>query len=87
MILQHNHGHMFRRWENVEQATDTDDFRSHLKQLQRRFPPEKAEQMLQSLEIHIEGQRAAYYDDEEYAASIWGLTLAQLEEMFPQDAQ
>ena len=82
-VLSHNHGHMLRRWETVEEATGEDDFLLHLKQLRRRFPPEKAEQMLHSLNIDSAGQRAAYYNDEEYAASIFGLTLAELEQMFP----
>lgn len=85
-VLTHNPGHMFRRWNSVEQAADADDFQWFLKQLQRRYPPEKAEQMLQSLEVHIDGEREAYYDDEEYAASIWGLTVAHLDEMFPDAA-
>jgi len=84
-ILEHNPGHMFRKWEAVEAATENPDFQTYLKQLVRRFPPEKAEQMLQSLQIEIAGERDAYYNDEEYAASIWGLRLTDLAKMFPSD--
>ena len=85
-ILNHNAGHMFRRWDTVELALVDDDFESYLKQMERRFPPEKAEQMLQSLGVDISGERDVYYDDEEYAASIWGLSPSDLREMFPGDA-
>lgn len=85
-ILSHNAGHMFRRWETVESAMLNDDFSPYLKQMERRFPPEKAEQMLQSLGVDISGERDVYYDDEEYAASIWGLSPAELAEMFPNAA-
>ena len=84
-ILDHNAGHMFRRWDSVEAAMDDDDFEPYLKQLERRFPPEKAEQMLQSLEIDISGERDVYYNDEEYAASIWGLSLAELGKLYPDE--
>ena len=82
-ILAHNAGHMFRRWETVELALVDDDFEPYLRQMERRFPPEKAEQMLQSLGVDISGERDVYYDDEEYAASIWGLSPADLAAMFP----
>ena len=85
-ILSHNAGHMFRRWETVEAAMETDDFDLYLKQMERRFPPEKAEQMLQSLGVDISGERDVYYDDEEYAASIWGLSPSDLANMFPSDS-
>ena len=86
-ILEHNPGHMLRRWNSVGAALADDDFDPYLKQLQRRFPPEKAEQMLQSLGVVIERERDAYYNDEEYAAAIWGLTLANLDELYPTDSQ
>jgi hypothetical protein len=82
-VLQHNHGHMLRRWETFALAAADGDFRQFHKQLERRYPPEKAEQLLQTLQIDWAAGRAAYYSDEEYAASIWGLTPAQLAEMFP----
>ena len=67
----------------MEAAIDDDEFEPYLKQLERRFPPEKAEQMLQSLEVDISGERDVYYSDEEYAASIWGLSLEELAAAFP----
>ncbi|MCA9269464.1 MAG: hypothetical protein KDA41_13375 [Planctomycetales bacterium] len=82
-VLQSNPGHMLRRWEQMAEAVENEDFGGLLKQLIRRFPPEKAEQMLQSLNVEWKGQRAAYFNDEEYAASIWGLTAEQLARDYP----
>ncbi len=85
-VLEHNVGHMLRRLDNFSIANDDADFQKLLKQLRRRFPAEKAEQMLQSLGVDRTGERDAYYSDEEYAASIWGLTVERLHEMFPDAA-
>ena len=38
----------------------------------------KAEQLMQSLRIEWESERAAYYSDEEYAAALLGLTVDDL---------
>ena len=40
---------------------------------------EKAEQLLQSLDIDAESERRAYYSDYEYAAALLGTTPAALE--------
>lgn len=81
-ILQHNHAHLVGRWETLRDALADDEFLQFLKQLERRFPSEKAEQMLHSLGIHMANERQTYFSDEEYAASIWGVTLADLDEQF-----
>lgn len=78
-VLAHNPGHMLRRWERMSDAVADGDFQQLLVQLERQFPREKAEQMLHSLGVDRANERAVYYDDEEYAASIWGLAPAQLE--------
>jgi hypothetical protein len=42
LILENNPGHMIRRWDNFETAIQESDFQHFLKQVQRRFPQEKA---------------------------------------------
>ena len=74
LILQHNRGHMVRRWPSFKQALGDNDFLCFLKQTQRRYPLEKAERMLSELGIISENERAAYYTDEEYAAALLGET-------------
>jgi hypothetical protein len=81
-ILQHNPHHAVSRWNSLELAIEEEEFLSLLRQLQRRFPLERVEQMLDSLGIHTAGERQAYYTDEEYAASILGVPVTQLDDFF-----
>ncbi|MHB8970981.1 MAG: hypothetical protein ACYC3X_11200 [Pirellulaceae bacterium] len=79
LVLQHNPQHLVRRWSSLRQAVDDEEFLCFLKQLRRRYPQEKAEQLLQSLDIDVESERRAYYSDYEYAAALLGTTPAALE--------
>jgi hypothetical protein len=81
-VLQHNPHHMIRRWPNLAEALEDPDFIYFLRHLQRRFPPEKAERMLEKLNIEMGRERDAYYTDEEYAASLLGTTPDALESLF-----
>jgi hypothetical protein len=85
-ILDHNANHMVRRWEDFAAMAGDGQFQPFLAQLQRKYPIEKAEQMLQSLGIQLASERDTYYSDEEYAASIWGVSLARLDQLFPRGA-
>ena len=82
LILKHNPNHLIRRWGTIEEALHDEDFLCLLKQLQRRFPQEKAERMLQTLNIELGNERAAYYSDLEYAAALMGTTPDQLQRRF-----
>ncbi len=81
-VLQHNPQHLVRRWRSLEEALEDDEFLHFLRHLQRSYPQEKAERMLATLGIEMAREREAYYSDDEYAASLLGATLAQLDEMF-----
>lgn len=81
-ILEHNPGHMVRRWPTFGAALEDEDFLHLLKQAQRRYPLEKAERMLVTLGIDMAHEREAYYSDNEYAAALLGTTPAELEKMF-----
>lgn len=72
LILANNPGHMMRKWDDFESAIDDSDFQHFLKQLQRRFPQERAEIMLANLGIDRANERQLYRDDEEYAAAVIG---------------
>ena len=82
LILEHNPGHMLRRWNTLKSAMDDSDFLHFLKQVQRRFPQEKAETILAKFDIDRSNERATYYDDEEYAASLLGIDVQWLRENF-----
>ena len=81
-ILQHNPRHLIGHWDTVEAAVDHTDFQQLLRNVQRRYPQEKAERMLASLGIERGRERDTYYTDEEYAAALLGLTLDELDETF-----
>ena len=78
LVLGHNPGHMLGHWPSMEQAIKDTDFLNFRRILQRRYPREKAEQLLVNLGIDCEGERDAYYTDEEYAAALLGTNPAQI---------
>ena len=75
LVLEHNPGHMLKHWSSVEEALTDADFVNFCRILQRRYPRERAEQLLYDLGIDSEGEREAYYTDEEYAAALLGTDL------------
>lgn len=77
-VLQHNPGHLLAQFATLDEAAESEEFTALRRQLARKYPPEKAEQLMQSLKINWQTERAAYYDDEEYAAALLGLTVADL---------
>lgn len=81
-ILAHNARHAVGRWPTFAAALEHSDFLHLLKQIQRRYPQEKAERMLASLEIEMGRERETYYSDEEYAAALLGATPQMLDELF-----
>lgn len=84
-ILESNPNHMIRRWPSIIDALDDPDFRHFLHSVERRYPAEKAERMLQELEILTANERDTYYSDEEYAASLLGMTSDSLDRFGPAD--
>jgi len=84
LILMHNPHHFVSHWATITQAVFDEDFLHFLGRLERRYPLEKAEKMLDSLGITLENERATYYDDTEYAAAILGQTPERLLQMFGQ---
>jgi hypothetical protein len=81
-ILEHNPQHLIRRWATVEEAMSDSDFLHLLRSVQRRYPLERAERLLDTLGIELGREREAYYTDEEYAASLLGVSLEELHRMF-----
>jgi len=79
LVLEHNPRHLIGRWPTVQQALIDEEYLCFLRQLRRRYPQEKAEQLLQSLESDAENERRAYYSDYEYAAALLGTTTEALD--------
>ena len=86
-VLQHNPGHMLRRWPTIESALDDPDFVHFHKHLTRRYPQEKAERLLSSLGIDMARERDTYYSAGEYAAALLGVTPEALEGQFGEAGQ
>ena len=82
MVLLHNEKHMLGKFPTVYDAMTDETFRGVLKQLRRRYPPEKAERLLVGLGFSIEGERDAYFSDFEYAASLLDSTPDELTELY-----
>jgi hypothetical protein len=78
MILQHNPQHVVGHWPSLGQALVDDEFLTLLRQVRRKYPPEKAERMLDSLGLQMGREREAYYSDLEYAAAILGVKPGEL---------
>lgn len=70
IVLAHNPQHLVRRWPSFAAALGDSDFLHFLKQLQRRYPQEKAEQMLLALGLDMSHERESFATDAEYAASL-----------------
>ncbi len=81
-ILQNNPQHMIRRWVSMKDALADLNFRQLVQQNLRRYPLEKAEQMLTSLGIDMSHESASYYSEYEYAAALLGTTPDTLDERF-----
>jgi hypothetical protein len=80
-VLKHNPHHLIGRWESIEVALEDTDFLHLLRSLQRRYPLERAERLLETLGIERAAERNTYYSDEEYAASLLGVNLDELDNL------
>jgi hypothetical protein len=85
-VSEHNSKHILRRWPTVASALRDPEFQRFLTHLEKRYSHEQAEGLLESLGIELGRERDAYFSDEEYTASIAGITLERLDEMFPKQA-
>jgi hypothetical protein len=79
-ILENNPQHLIGRWSSMGEALVDEEFLTLLKQVRRKYPPEKAERMLDSLGLEMARERDAYYSDIEYAAAILGITPHELQQ-------
>jgi len=78
LVLEHNPRHVIGRWPTVPAALGEAEFLHFLRHLERRFPPEQAEQMLGTLGIDRARERDTYFSDEEYAAALLNTTPDEL---------
>lgn len=82
VVLQNNPGHMLRKWPTMREAMEDPDFATFLKQVQRRFPIEKAESMLKSFGYQCDVREGDYQDPLAFAAAVMGVDAEWLLEHF-----
>ena len=78
-ILQHNPGHMLRRYADFATALEDERFRAFLVRVERSYSRERAEHMLHSLGIELARERDVYENENEYAAALLGTTPEELD--------
>jgi hypothetical protein len=83
-ILSQNPRHLVRRWPTMQDALAAEPFQTHLKQLRRRYSHEKVEHMMHSLGIEMGQERAAYFNDTEYAAALLNTRVEAIGEILSQ---
>jgi len=82
LILQNNHGHMLKRFENFREALRTEDFVTFLKQVRRKLPTEKAENLLVEFGYQCDVKRRDYTDPDVYIAAVMGVDYEWMKENF-----
>lgn len=81
-ILSHNAAHLVSHYPTIAAALADERFQSYFRRLKRNYSVEKAEHMLSSLGIDPAGERGAFLNDHEYAASLLGTTPEALDRQF-----
>ncbi len=71
-ILEHNPGHLLRRYPSLQEAMQQEEFLSYRNHLLKAFSLEKAEHMLSLLGIDRAKERQTYGSTLEYAAALLG---------------
>lgn len=61
-----------------DELSDAEEFHSLVSQLKRRYPLERAEQLLRQLNIELSEPSAAFESNEEFVANAFGMTLEEL---------
>lgn len=79
-ILQHNPQHWLGRFETVAAAIADDDSLGLIRQAQRRYPPERAEQLYSTLGLSLDDERARHISSAAFLASALGTTLFDIDE-------
>jgi hypothetical protein len=80
-ILQHNPQHWLGRFPTVEAALADDDSLGMIRNAQRRYPPERAEQLYDRLGLTIDDERARHMSDQAFLAAVLGVNVTEVDEI------
>jgi hypothetical protein len=79
-ILRHNPQHWVGRFATIAEAIADDDCLGLIRQTQRRYPPERAEQLYSTLGLTLDQERARHVSSAAFLASVLGTTLFEIDE-------
>jgi hypothetical protein len=79
-ILRHNPQHWLGRFATVEEALEEEDSLGLVRQVQRRYPPERAEQLYANLGLSLEEERGKHFSEGAWLASALGAPLEEIDE-------
>jgi len=79
-ILRHNPQHWLGRFPTVAEALAHDDSLGMIRQAQRRYPPERAEQLYSTLGLSLEEERARHISDGAFLAAVLGTSLFDIDD-------
>ena len=82
LILKNNPGHMLKKFPSFQEALRTEDFVTFLKQVRRKLPTEKAENLLVDFGYHCDVKRRDYDDPDVYIAAVMGVDFEWMKENF-----
>jgi len=82
LVLQHNQGHMLRKYAKFSEAILDPDFGVFLKQVRRKLTPEQAESLIVSLGYECDVKPSDYETKSEYAAAVMGVDSKWVKEHF-----
>ena len=82
LVLQHNHGHMLRKYGRFSEAIKDPDFGVFLKQVRRKLTPEQAESHTVTLGYECDVKPTDYETKTEYAAAVMGVDAKWVKEHF-----
>ena len=79
-ILSHNPQHWLGKFATIAEAIADDDSLGLIRQTQRRYPPERAEQLYSTLGMSLDEERAKHLSSAAFLASALGTSLFDLDE-------
>jgi hypothetical protein len=79
-ILRHNPQHWLGRFASVEEALADDETIGLVRQAQRRYPPERAEQLYDLLGLSIADEHARHVSERAFLAAVLGATVGEIDE-------
>ena len=82
LVLQHNQGHMLKKYPSFGDALKDPDFGVFLKQVRRKLTLEQAESHIVSLDYECDVLASDYATESEYAAAVMGVDAAWIVDHF-----